>query len=262
MRKTVIGFTLSTLLLTLSSSAQAQQPTKVPRIGYLNAVSPFSVSDRIEAFRQGLLEPGYVEGKNIIIEWRYAEGKLDRLPALAAELVRVKVEVIVTSGAIPTRHTQEATSTIPIVMAQDNDPVGNGFVASLARPGGNITGLSTLAPELSGKRFEILKEIVPKLYRLAVFGSSNYPGNQQALQEVKLAAGAFKMQVQYVEVSSFKDIEPGFLAAVEKRADAVLFMVPSGVVNSIRKEIAELAVKSRLPATYTSSAGTWKLAGS
>jgi putative tryptophan/tyrosine transport system substrate-binding protein len=244
---------LFSLLLAPCCPAEAQQPNKVPRVGYLNAVSPFSVSDRIAAFRQGLRELGYVEGKDIIIESRYAEGKLDRLPALAAELVRLKVEVIVTSGAIPTRHTKEATSTIPIVMAQDNDPIGNGFVVSLARPGGNITGLATLAPELTGKRVEILKEIVPKLSRLAVFGSSKYPGNQQALKEVELAAAAFKMQLQYVDVLSSKDIEPAFRAAVKARANAVLLMVPSGVVNTTRKEIAELAAKSQLPASYQQS---------
>src|SRR4029077_2506370 len=130
---------------------------------------------RIEAFRQGLRELGYVEGKNIVVEYRDAEGKQDRLPALAAELVRLKVDVIVTPGTLPTRVTKEATSTIPIVMAQVGDPVGSGFVASLARPGGNITGLSSLAPELSGKRLELLKEIVPKLSRVAVFGTSTRP---------------------------------------------------------------------------------------
>jgi len=139
---------------------------------------------RSEALRQGLRELGYVEGKTIVIEWRSAEGKLDRLPALVAELVRLKVDVIVTSGPLPTRVTKDATSTIPIVMAQVNDPVGNGFVASLARPGGNITGLSTLAPEISGKQLELLKEILPSLSRAAVFGTSTQPGNSQALREV------------------------------------------------------------------------------
>ena len=133
---------------------------------------------RIEAFRQGLRELGYVEGKNIVIEYRYAEGKLDRLPALAAELVRLKVDVIVTAGPLQPVPPRKQPRTIPIVMAQDNDPVGNGFVASLARPGGNITGLSTLAPELSGKRLELLKEIVPKLSRVAVFGTSTQPGQR------------------------------------------------------------------------------------
>ena len=253
MMKSILFWLLTNALLITAPAAESQQPTKVPRIGYLNAVSSASVSDRIDAFRRGLRELGYVEGKNIVIESRYAEGKLDRLPALAAEIVRLKVDVIVTSGAIPTRHTKEATTTIPIVMAQDNDPVGNGFVASLAHPGGNITGLSTLAPELSGKRLEILKEIVPKLSQLAVFGTSKYPGNQQSLKEVKQAAAAFKMLLQYVDVLSSKNIEPAFRVAVKGRADAVLLMVPSGVVNTIRKEIVELAVKHRLPASYQQS---------
>ena len=170
------------MLFALCASAEAQQPTKIPRIGYLAAASPSAVSARIEAFRQGLRELGYVEGKNIVIEWRSAEGKLDRLPALAAELVRLKVDIIVTAGPPATRAAKEATSTIPIVMTQDSDPVGSGFVASLARPGGNITGLSTLAPELSGKRLELLKEIVPKLSRVAVFGTSTQPGNAQIVK--------------------------------------------------------------------------------
>ena len=181
-------------LCALLFSAEAQQPTKIPRIGFLGASSPSAISARIEAFRQGLRELGYVEGKNIVIEYRYAEGKLDRLPALAAELVRLKVDVIVTAGPAPTRAAKEATATIPIVMAQDPDPVGNGFVASLARPGGNITGLSNLAPELSGKRLELLKEIVPKLSRVAVFGTSTTPGNAQMLKEMELAAGAFESE--------------------------------------------------------------------
>ena len=170
---------LTALFYALCASAEAQQPTKVPRIGYLVGASLSAVSARIEAFRQGLRELGYVEGKNIVIEYRYAEGKLDRLPALAAELVRLKVDVIVATGPPSTRAAKEATATIPIVMAQDSDPVGTGFVASLARPGGNITGLATLAPELSGKRLELLKEIVPKLSRVAVFGTSTLPGNAQ-----------------------------------------------------------------------------------
>ncbi len=167
-------------------------------------------------------ELGYIEGKNIVIESRYAEGKLDRLPALAAELVRLKVEIIVTAGPIPTRAAKEATATIPIVMTQDTDPVGNGFVASLARPGGNITGLSTLTPELSGKRLELLKETIPKLSRVAVFGTSTMPGHAQSLREIELAAGAFKVQVQYLDVVDPKDIETAFRAASKERADAVL----------------------------------------
>jgi putative tryptophan/tyrosine transport system substrate-binding protein len=251
--KNIVSILLSIAVVVVGAIAQAQQSTKIPRIGYLNAVSPSSVSDRIEAFRQGLRELGYVEGKNIVIVSRYADGNLERLPALAAELASLKVDVIVSSGPVPTRFTKKATATIPIVMAQDSDPVGNGFVATLARPGGNITGLSTLAPELSGKRLELLKEIVPRLSRVAVFGTSTQPGNAQALKEVELAARAFGINLQYVDVLDPKDIETAFRAAGKGRADAVLMMVPSGVVNSLRKEIAELAVKSRLPATYQAS---------
>jgi putative tryptophan/tyrosine transport system substrate-binding protein len=158
MRKTVISFALCALLLALCASAEAQQPKKIPRIGYLNATAPSNISARIEPFQQGLRELGYVEGKNIIIEYRFAEGKFDRLPALAAELVRLKVDVIVTGAATSTRAAKEATATIPIVMAQDIDPVGSGFVASLARPGGNVTGLSTLAPELTESDWSYLKK--------------------------------------------------------------------------------------------------------
>jgi putative tryptophan/tyrosine transport system substrate-binding protein len=159
MRRRTVAFGLGILFLTTFYLARAQQPpTKIPRIGYI--MTRFLDPVRSEALRQGLRELGYVEGKTIIIEWRSAEGKLDRLPGLVAELVRLNVDVIVTGGPLPTRVTKDATSTIPIVMTQVNDPIGNGFVASLARPGGNITGLSTLAPEISGKQLELLKEIL------------------------------------------------------------------------------------------------------
>jgi putative ABC transport system substrate-binding protein len=151
MRKTVISFALTALFYALCASAEAQEPAKVPRIGYLTATSLSAVADRTEAFRDGLRELGYAEGKNIVIEWRSAEGNSDRQRALAAELVRLKVDLIVSGGSTSTRFAKEATNATPIVMAQDTDPVGNGFVASLARPGGNITGLSTLSPETSGR---------------------------------------------------------------------------------------------------------------
>ncbi len=249
-RRAVIWL-LATVFLPTFSLADAQQPTKVPRIGRLNA-SPLAdfERDRSEAFRQGLRELGYVEGKNIVIEWRYGEGKLDRLRELAAELVRLKVDVIVTAGGTSTRAAKEATGTIPIVMAQDPDPVGNGFVASLARPGGNITGLATLAPELSGKRLELLKEIVPTLSRVAVLGFSTQPGNPQSLKETELAAGAFGVKLQYLDILSPKDIEPAFRAAGKGQADTVLMLVPGAIVGAHRTEIAGLAVKSRLPVIY------------
>jgi putative ABC transport system substrate-binding protein len=249
MRKTFANVALCALLLALSFPARAQQPAKVPRIGFLTTVSPSTISDRVEAFRQGLRELGYVEGKNIVIEWRYAEGKADRVLGLAAELVRLKVDLIVTTGPSVTGSAKKATSTIPIVMEQDPDPVGNGFVASLARPGGNITGLATLAPELSGKRLELLKEIFPRLSRVAVFGTSTNPGNAQALRETEVAAGAFGVMLQYLDVGDPKDIETAFRAATKGRADAVVALA-SPVFVSQRTQLADLAVKSRLPTIY------------
>ncbi|MGE5819247.1 MAG: ABC transporter substrate-binding protein, partial [Deltaproteobacteria bacterium] len=205
----------------------------------------------MDAFRQGLRQLGYVEGKNIVIESRWAEGKTERVPGLAAELVRLKVDVIVTGGPSVNRFAKEATATIPIVLSFDNDPVGNGFVASLARPGGNITGLSTQYPEISGKQLELLKEIVPRLSHVAAFGNSTQPGNPQALRELELTAKAFGVKLQYLDVLSPKEIETAFRAASKGHADAVLVLA-SQLVTSHPKQFAELAVKSRLPAIYWS----------
>jgi len=250
MKAKILVYALLTLILITIQRAEAQQqPTKIPRIGYLIGASFIPV--RSDALRQGLRELGYVEGKNINFEWRSAEGKLDRLPALAAELVRLKVDVIVTAGPIATRPAKEATSTIPIVMTNEGDPIGTGFVASLARPGGNITGLSTLAPELSGKRIELLKEIIPTLSRVAVFGTSTRSDHAQVVSEVDLAAKGFGVKLQYLDVVSPKDIESAFRAAGKGRAEAVLMMVAGAVALGRRTEIVELAVKSRLPVIYT-----------
>jgi putative ABC transport system substrate-binding protein len=250
MKKRFFGLALSTMLYALCLPVEAQQAEKVPRIGYLSGSPPSSITARTEAFRQGLRDLGYVEGKNIVIEWRSGEGKRDRFPALAADLVRLKVDVIVTAGPLVTRAAKQATSTIPIVMAQDPDPVGNGFVASLARPAGNITGLSSLAPGLTGKQLELLKEIVLKLSRVAVFETSTRPGNAQTLREVELAAGAFGVKLQYLDVLSPKDIETAFQAAVTERADGALWFVTGSIGNPHRKKIADLAVSSRLPVIY------------
>ena len=246
----ILFLLLTTVLLTTASLADAQQPKKVPRIGFLFSTSPSLSSARLEAFRQGLRELGYVEGKNIAIEYRYAEGTLDLLPALAAELVRLKVDVIVTGGQGITRAAKEATATIPIVMTQDRDPVGNRFVASLARPGGNITGLTNLSSELSGKRLELLKETFPKLSRLAVFGTSTIPGNAQTLKEIELVAGVFRVKLQYLDILDPKDIETAFRAASKGRADAGLMLVAGPVANPHLKQIADLARRSRLPVRY------------
>ena len=248
-RAAVSSILVVVVLLNVAVITEAQQPKKVPRIGYLASADAATESTRTEAFRHGLRDLGYVENKNIVIDWRYADGKLDRLPALAEELVHLKVDVIVTAGPAATRPAKEATSTIPIVMAFDNDPVGSGFVASLARPGGNITGLSALAPELTGKRLELLKEIVPKLSRLAILGTSTEPGYAQTLRETELAAEALKVQLQYLDVLATKDIETAFQAASKGRADAVLVLT-GPVLISQRTQLANLAAKSQLPAMY------------
>ena len=222
MTKKVLIWLLVTFFVANVSVAQAQQPAKIVRIGFLGATSLSNISARIDAFRQGLGELGYVEGKNIVVEYRWAEGKLDRLPALAAELVRLSPDVIVTAGPADTGAAKEATSTIPIVMSFDPDPVANGFVASLARPGRNITGLSTLAPELSGKQLELLKETVPRLSQVSVLGNATLPGQAQICKEMELAAPALKVKLQSLDVQNPQDIETAFRAAGRGNADADL----------------------------------------
>src|SRR2546426_1762331 len=252
MKKVVLSSILApTLAFVLGFNAQAQQQPKIPRIGFLTNNSSTGLGAADEAFRQGLRALGHVEGKSLVIEYRYGEGKLGRLAEMAAELVRLKVDVIVTGGPTSTRTAKQATSTIPIVMATDPDPVANGFVASLARPGGNITGLATLSPELSGKRLELLKEILSKLSRVAVLGTSTTPGTAQELKEAELAAGAFGVKLQYLEVQNPNEIETAFRAATKEGADAVL-VLGSQVVTSHAKRFAELAAKNRLPAVYWS----------
>jgi putative ABC transport system substrate-binding protein len=246
-RPKVFIFALGITLFSFCALTEAQQPTKRTLIGYLSGTSSSATLARVEAFRQGLRELGYVEGKNIVIEYRYAEGKNDRLPALAADLVRLKVDVIVSNGPAPTRSAKQATVTIPIVMAFEDDPVGSGFVASLARPGGNITGLSTLFPEMSGKQLELLKEIVPQLSRVTVLGNVTSPGRPQALREINVAADGFGVQIQYLEVRGPKDIETAFREASKEHADAVLVLATTILY---RRHVLDLAVRSRLPTIY------------
>jgi ABC-type uncharacterized transport system substrate-binding protein len=236
----------------LPAGSLAQQPTKIPRIGYLSGASSSTNVPRREVFRQGLRELGYVEGKSIFIEYRYAEGKLDLLRSLAADLVHRKVDIILTAGPGPTRAAKATTSAIPIVMAQDTDPVADGFVVNLARPGGNITGLSTFAPELGGKRMEILREVVPKLASVGVLGNPTFPGNAPAMREMELAAKVLKVQLQYLDVLGVKDIEAAFRAASEARADAVLTLT-STILSTHRARLIELAEKNRLPVMYHNS---------
>jgi putative ABC transport system substrate-binding protein len=198
-------------------SAEAQQAGKVPRLGYVSVRGASSQAPVLKGFRQGLRELGYIEGKNIVIEYRFAEGKADLVPSMVSELVHLKVDVIVSGGAGPTRAAKQATSTIPIVFAQDLDPIGNKFVTSLARPGGNITGLSTLQVDLAGKRLELLKEVVPKLSRVAVIGSSTSADNARQLKETDTAAAALGLKIKFFDMRNPKDIEPTF--SVSDRAE-------------------------------------------
>jgi putative ABC transport system substrate-binding protein len=236
-------------LFGLTFVAEAQQPKKIPRVGFLIASSASAQERRLEAFRRGLRELGYVEGQNITVDVRSGEGKLEQLPLAAAELVSLKVEVIVSGGPTSTRAAKQATGTIPIVMTLEGDPVGDGLVASLARPGRNITGLSTLGPELSGKRLELLKEIIPKLSRVAIFYSAD-TRNAPLPNEVDVAAGVLGIQLQKLELRDPKDIEPAFQAATKGRAVAVLAQAVA-VLLSERTRVAEFAIKSRLPVMFS-----------
>ena len=258
MRLIGLAVVLTLSLVFVPLAAEAQQSTKVPRIGLLGGGSASTNAARTDAFRQALRELGYVEGKNIVIEELWVDGKADRLPALVAELVRLKVDVIISAGPTVTRAVKEANVTTPVVMGFDDDPVGSGFVSSLARPGGNITGLSSLSPGLSAKQLELLKEIIPRLSRVAVLGSLIHPGTAQSLQEMEFAARALKVQLQYLDVVDPKHIEPAFGAARKERADAVLVLT-SIATNLRRRQIVDLARKSRLPAIYFTT--EWAEAG-
>jgi putative tryptophan/tyrosine transport system substrate-binding protein len=249
MRKTVISFALTALFYALCLPVWAQQPGKIPRIGYLAGASPSAIAFRTEAFRQALRELGYVEGKNITIEYRYAEGNLRRQEELAAELAHLNVDVIVASGPTSTRAARKATATIPIIMTFHSDPVGSGSVASLARPGGNITGLSTLAPEISGKQLELLKEVVPKVSRVMVLGSSYNPGNALVLKEMEVAARAFNLKLKYLDLLEAKEIEGAFRSATNGRAEAVIVLAGPTAIQH-RARLAEIAITSRLPSIY------------
>jgi putative ABC transport system substrate-binding protein len=240
---------LTTALLSIAPFVGAQQQKQVPRIAFLSVGSIASTSPRIEAFRQGLRALGYVEGKNVLIEFRGAEGKNDQLPDLAAELIRLKVDVIIADSTLAARPTKAATKTIPIV-AVSGDPVGTGLVASLARPGGNVTGLTNLSPDLSSKRLELLKEVVQGIIRIAVLWDGEGPVPLLAFKEINEAAGALGLQIQSLEVRGPKpDFESAFKAAMKSRAGALL-AISNPLINRHRDQIVEHAGKNRLPAIY------------
>lgn len=244
---------LFAFILALSAGAaiaEAQQVGKIRRIGLLVSASPAAAAPFINAMGQSLSELGYQDGKDIAIESRFAEGNLNRLPELASELVSLKVDVIVASGDRPIRAAREATSTIPIVMVISNDPVGLGHIASLARPGGNVTGLTTVSGELASKRLELLKEVIPKASRVTILGDPANPGTAVHFKEAETAARLLKVQLQPLEVRTPQDLKTAFRTAVKGRADA-LIIVSGGLFGTLRTQIVSSAADHRLPAIYT-----------
>ncbi len=253
MIKQIFAWLLASVFLTTVSLAQAQQAGKVPRIGVLRNDTPALFASRNEAFRSGIRELGYVDGQNLRLEYRYADGKPDRLPELAAELVNLKVDVIVVGGG-SLRAAQKATTTIPIVVGGANDLVGDGWVESLAKPGGNITGSTTISPDVSGKRLEILKEVLLKAVRVAVF----FAGSKSDLAEVKqteIAARHFGVRIQRVKIENRNEFADAYAMMIKQKADAVIFIQGGGTLPH-RKELSELAMKHRLPSMCETSVWT------
>jgi putative ABC transport system substrate-binding protein len=251
MSKKVVGLAICAVLLTLSLPAEAQQPKKVPRIGFLSPQSPSDprIQRFREAFRQGLRERGWVEGQNIVIEYRWAEGRTERIADLASELVSLKLDVIVAATTPAVQAAKQATGMIPIVMAVAADPVGTGFVASIARPGGNITGLSMMAPELVGKQMELLKELVPKISRVALLWNPANVANPPQLPHAQDAARALGVRLQSLEARGPSEIDSAFVAMTKERAGAVIVLVDAMFADH-RTRIADLTAKSRRPAVY------------
>ena len=248
-RRTFLG-TLTGGLLTAPLAADAQQAGKVPRIGFLGESSPSDRPPLLDAFRQGLRELGWVEGQNIVIDYRYAEDQVDRLPDLAAELIRLKVDLIISWGTQGVTAAKNATETIPIVMIAVRDPVGTGLIASLARPGGNVTGVSGYAGlEIVAKQLELLKETVPKIRRVAILSNPTNAYHQLAIREVNVAARSLGVQLQLLEVRGPKEFDGAFAAMVKEHA-AALLVVADSLFNIHRTRLADLAARSRLPAAY------------
>ena len=255
MNRCAIGLLIALGLLMAPLVADAQQPTKVYRVGRLTAGSPPEVSPFVqrtaEAFRQGLRELGYVEGQNLVLTRRFAEGKLERLPELAAELVQLPVDVLVVSGGDPViRAAQHATQTIPIVFAGASDPVGRGFVASLAHPGGNLTGLNTFSLELLGKRLELLKELVPTVARIAILANPAHSGTARTVREVQVSAHALGVQPHVMEVRSPDEFESAFAAMTRADVGALLVLTDPLTFEPHMSAIVALAQRNRLPTMY------------
>ncbi len=245
------------MLVVVVAVAQAQQAKKVPRIGYLSLGSNFRAND--EAFRQGLRQLGYIEGQNIVVEWRFVDGKPERYPDFAAELVRLKVDAIVTaSGDDPITAAMNATKTIPIIILTGSDPVARGFVASLTHPGGNVTGVSYMLHELNGKRLELLKEVVPKLFRVAVLGDRDHQNYAVQMKELEVAAQALALQLQPVQLRTADDLENAFSVMARDRAGALL-VLSNPAIGFFLGKVVEFAGKGRLPSIYATPG--WVTAG-
>jgi putative ABC transport system substrate-binding protein len=236
-------------LLAAPLTADAQQAAKVPRIGFLGNSTAALEANLVGPFREGLRELGYVEGRNILIEYRWAEGKNERLPALIAELIALKVDVIVTAGTPAALAVKKATTSIPLVMAAAGDPIGVGLVASLARPGGNVTGLSAIAPELEGKRLELLREVVPKLSHIAVLWNPDNPFQPGSLKETRAAAQVLGIKVQLLGVRTAEDFPAAFAAILKERPDALLVLADRIFLHN-RARIVDFEAKRRLPGMY------------
>ena len=252
--KKILSILLVIAVVVVGAIAEAQQAKKVPRIGFLSAFSPASDRNRVEAFRQGLRELGYVEGQNVVIEYRYGEGNRDRVRELAAELVRLKPDLIIAAGGSGlARVAKETTKTIPIVLTGGSDPVGAGLVASLAQPGGNITGLTAITAELAGKRLELLKETLPRLIRVGVLWNPTDQGSAQGLKEMEIAAPTLRLEIQSLQVRSPSDFQSAFKSAISGKARAI-HVLPSGLINSHLNRIVEFAIKSQLPTMFSGAA--------
>jgi len=249
MKKSIAVLTLCALLSALCGSVEAQQAGKVPRIGFVDDSTPSNIAVRLDMFRQELSKLGWIEGKNIAIEYRFAEGKLERLPELMSDLVRLKVDLIVAQGTPGALAAKNATTTIPIVMTNAGDPVGAGLVVSLARPGGNVTGLSSLASELITKRLEVLKDAVPRLSRVGILRTLG-SGTDLQLKELRAAAQALKLKLEEIDAQrDAKGLENAFQNAQQKKVRAIMITTGNRFVAE-RKRIVELAIKYRLPAIY------------
>jgi putative tryptophan/tyrosine transport system substrate-binding protein len=249
MRKKIIRFALCAMLFALSLPAEAQQRTKIPRIGFLGNSTAALEANLIGPFREGLRDFGYVEGKNIVIEWRWAEGKYERFPALIAEIIASKVDLIVTAGTPATIALKKATTTLPLVMIAVGDPVGTGLIASLAHPGGNLTGLTSISPELDGKRLELLREVVPKISHVAVLWNPTSPLQVVAERETQAAAQAMRIKVLSLGVQAQEQFDDAFATIRRKRPGALLVLADRLFLHH-RARIMDFATKQRLPGVH------------